>query len=192
MTTRTCSRAALVALFFTIATAVTASGQDKKKVAVLDFEYQTVHQYVYDVFGSDVDIGKGIATMLVTDLVRNGTYSVIERQALDKILKEQNFQNSGRADPSSAAQLGKLLGVDAVIIGSITQFGRDDKKLGVAGAPSVGPVKLGGFGKKTAKATVGLDARIIDVTTGEILAVAQGKGESKRGGMTLFGAGTPL
>ena len=192
MTIRTCSRAALTALFFILATTFSAQAQDKKKVAVLDFEYQTVHQYVYDVFGSDVDIGKGIATMLVTDLVRNGTYSVIERQALDKILKEQNFQNSGRADPSSAAQLGKLLGVDAVIIGSITQFGRDDKKLGVAGAPSVGPVKLGGFGKKTAKATVGLDARIIDVTTGEILAVAQGKGESKRGGMTLFGAGTPL
>jgi curli biogenesis system outer membrane secretion channel CsgG len=166
--------------------------QDKKRVAVLDFEYQTVHQYVYDVFGSNVDIGKGIANMLVTDLVRNGTYSVIERQALDKILSEQNFQTSGRADPSTAAQLGKMLGVDAVIIGAVTQFGRDDKKLGIAGAPKVGPVKIGGFGQKTAKATVVLDARIIDVQSGEILAVATGKGESKRGGVSLFGAGTPL
>src|SRR5262245_13868244 len=161
-----CRRAGLLAVLGILASAVSAAAQDKKRVAVLDFEYQTVHQYVYDVFGSDVDIGKGIATMLVTDLVRNGTYSVIERQALEKVMSEQNFQTSGRADPSTAAQLGKLLGVDAIIIGSITQFGRDDKKLGVAGAPSVGPVKIGGFGKKTAKATVGLDARIIDVQTG--------------------------
>src|SRR6185436_6969850 len=130
--------------------------------------------------------------MLVTDLVRNGTYTVIERQALDKILSEQNFQTSGRADPSTAAQLGKLLGVDAVIIGAITQFGRDDKSIGIGAAPKIGPVKIGGIGKKESKATVALDARIIDVQTGEILAVATGKGESKRGGAKLFAAGTPL
>src|ERR1051326_3898563 len=129
-------RTALALLGLILATTIRLEAQDKKRVAILDFEYQTVHQYVYDVFGSDVDVGKGVASMLVTDLVRNGSYSVIERQALDKILSEQNFQTSSRADASSAAQLGKLLGVDAVIIGSITQFGRDDKKLGVAGAPS--------------------------------------------------------
>ncbi len=183
---------ALALLAWALAGALTAHAQDKKRVAVLDFEYQTVHQYVYDVFGSDVDIGKGIANMLVTDLVRNGTYSVIERQALEKVLSEQNFQTSGRADPSTAASLGKLLGVDAVIIGAITQFGRDDKKIGIGAAPKIGPVRIGGIGKSESKATVALDARIIDVQTGEILAVAQGKGESKRGGAKLFAAGTPL
>ena len=108
-----------------------AQSPAKRRVAVLDFDYATVHQYVYDLFGSDQDIGKGIADMLVTNLVRNGTYSVIERKQLDRVLQEQNFQQSGRADPSSAVQLARILGVDAIIIGSITQFGRDDKKLGV-------------------------------------------------------------
>ncbi len=192
MTTCTGSRVALLTLGLTLTTSLGAQAQDKKRVAVLDFEYQTVRQYVYDVFGSNVDIGKGIANMLVTDLVRNGTYSVIERQALDKILSEQNFQTSGRADPSTAAQLGKLLGVDAVIIGAITQFGRDDKKIGIGAAPKIGPVKIGGIGKSESKATVVLDARIIDVQTGEILAVATGKGESKRGGAKFFAGGTPL
>src|SRR6185436_11159448 len=116
------SRVAFAVVVFACAAGV-LHAQDKKRVAVLDFEYQTVHSSVYDMFGSDVDIGKGIANMMVTDLVRNGTYSVIERQALDKILTEQNFQTSGRADPSTAAQLGKMLGVDAMIIGAITQFG---------------------------------------------------------------------
>src|SRR5690242_11528469 len=95
----------ILAVGFAVIAVLPAHSQEKKRIAVLDFEYQTVHQYVYDVFGSDVDIGKGIANMLVTDLVKNGTYSVVERQALDKILNEQNFQNSGRADPSQAAQL---------------------------------------------------------------------------------------
>jgi curli biogenesis system outer membrane secretion channel CsgG len=165
-----------------------AQAPTKRRIAVLDFDYATVHQWVYDIFGSDQDIGKGIADMLVTNLVRNGTYSVIERKQLDQVLREQNFQQSGRADPSSAVQLAKLLGVDAIIIGSITQFGRDDKKLGVGGAGvHVGGIGIGGFGKKSAKAVVQIDARIVSTTTAEILGVATGHGESKRSGLTLAG-----
>jgi len=41
----------------------------RRRVAVFDFDYATVHSYVTDLFGSDVDIGKGIADMLVTELV---------------------------------------------------------------------------------------------------------------------------
>jgi len=65
------------------------------------FDYATVRSYVSDIWGSDQDIGKGIADMLVTDLVRNGTYSMIERKQLDRVLGEQNFQQSGRADAST-------------------------------------------------------------------------------------------
>ena len=36
---------------------------------------------VAGIFGQDVDIGKGISDLLVTDLVKDGTYSVIERKA---------------------------------------------------------------------------------------------------------------
>ena len=174
------TRVLLTFAAWSVGAATVAGAQDaqRKRIAVLDFEYQTVRQYVHQIFGSDVDIGKGITTMLVTDLVRNGTYSVIERQALDQVLREQNFQASGRADASTAAELGKILGVDAVIIGSITQFGRDDQSVGAAGRVGVGPVRIGGFGRKKSKAVVGIDARIIDVQTAEILAVATGKGES--------------
>src|ERR1035437_5497851 len=96
------------------------NAQDKKRVAVMNFEYGTVSTYVSQIFGSNVDIGKGIADMLVDRLVNDGKYSVIERKALDKLITEQNFSNSDRADPSSAARIGKLLGVSAIVIGSIT------------------------------------------------------------------------
>jgi len=168
--------------------ALSAQAPTKRRVALLDFDYATVHEWVVDLFGSDQDIGKGIADMLVTNLVRNGTYSVIERKQLDQVLQEQNFQQSGRADPSSAVQLAKILGVDAIIIGSITQFGRDDKKLGVGGIGArVGGIGLGGLGKKSAKAVVTIDARVVSTTTAEILGVATGHGESKRSSVSMVG-----
>jgi curli biogenesis system outer membrane secretion channel CsgG len=165
-------------------------GGRKKRVAVFDFDYATVHSDVSALFGRDVDVGKGISDLLVTYLVKDGTYSVIERKALDKILTEQNFSNSDRANPNSAAKIGKLLGVDAIIVGSVTQFGNETKNTGLGGT-GAGPSAfgLGGFKHKKSKAVVGLDARIVDIDTAEILGVAEGKGESSRESTSLLGGG---
>ena len=162
----------------------------KKRVAVFDFDYATVHQYSYAIFGRDIDVGRGISDLLVTMLVKDGTYSVIERKNLDKILGEQNFSNSDRANPASAAKIGKLLGVDAIVVGSVTQFGNDTKNTGVGGVGAgLGKVGLGGFSRKESKAIVGIDSRIVDIDTAEILAVAEGKGESKRTSTSMTGGG---
>src|SRR5206468_12145148 len=40
----------------------------RRRVAVLDFDYGTVHSSVTGIMGSDVDIGKGVAIMLVSEL----------------------------------------------------------------------------------------------------------------------------
>jgi curli biogenesis system outer membrane secretion channel CsgG len=188
------SRRVVSLLVVTSLFASLACAQNKKRVAVMDFEYGTVLSDVSAIFGTNVDVGKGIGDMLVDRLVNDGKYSVIERKALDKILAEQNFSNSDRADPSSAAKIGKLLGVNAIIVGSITQFGRDDKSTGVgAGAFARHlPFGAGGVKKREAKAVVQVTARLIDVNTGEILASAQGLGQSERSGTSLagFGAGS--
>jgi curli biogenesis system outer membrane secretion channel CsgG len=162
----------------------------RTRVAVLDFDYATVHSTVSAIFGRDVDVGKGVTDLLVTYLVKDGSYSVIERKALDKILAEQNFSNSDRADPSSAAKIGRMLGVDAIIVGSITQFGNDTKTTGVGGAGAgLGKLGLGRFNQKESKAIVGLTARLVSVDTGEILAAVDGEGESKRKSTSLGGIG---
>jgi len=166
-----------------------ASGR-KPRVAILDFEYATVYRDVQLIFGQNIDVGKGITDLLVTNLVKDGSYSVIERKALDKILAEQNFSNSNRADATSAAKIGKMLGVDAIIVGSITQFGNDTKNTGIGGVGAgLGKIGIGGVSQKQSKAVVGLTARIINVDTGEIMAVAEGKGESKRTSTSLAGGG---
>ncbi|MCX6624025.1 MAG: curli production assembly protein CsgG [Acidobacteria bacterium] len=169
-----------------------ALAQQKKRVAVLDFDYATVSSSVAAIFQTNVDVGKGIADLIVDRLVRDGQYSVIERKAISKIMAEQNFSNSDRADASSAAKIGRLLGVEAIIIGSITQFGRDDKTTSVGGGALggiTGRYGLGGVGKRQAKAVVGISARLVSTDTGEILSVASGTGQSNRSGTTLLGAG---
>ncbi len=172
--------------------AVSGQAQQKKRVAVMNFDYATVQSGVAAIFGTDQDIGKGIADMLVDKLVSDGVYSVIERKELDKIIAEQNFSNSDRADPASAAKIGKVLGVDAIIIGSITQFGRDDKSTSVGGG-ALGGVSsrfgIGGLRKSKANAVVQITGRMIDTSTAEILASAQGHGVSSRSGTGLLGAG---
>ncbi len=185
-------RRLIIPLFLTVVLAAPVAAQQKKRVAVLDFEYGTVRSNVSAIFGTDRDIGKGISDLVVEKLVNSGKFSVIERNALDKVLAEQNFSNSDRADSNTAAKIGRILGVDAIITGSITQFGRDDKSSGVAGGAVDrigGRFGLGGVKRNQAKAVVGISARMINTDTAEILAAAKGLGESKRSGTSLLGAG---
>lgn len=161
-----------------------AADANKKRVAIFDFDFGSVHRW----WSGDWDIGKGIADMVVTNLVRDGTYVVVERKQLEKILQEQNFTASDRANPATAARIGKVLGVNAIIIGTITEFGFETRKMDAGGLAS--RFGLGNVGTSKSKANVVLDARLINTETAEILAVASGKGGSKRGGVSLLGAGS--
>ena len=172
------------------APAPAAATGPRKRVAVMNFDYGTVKTTVAQIFGSDQDVGKGISDLLVQKLVQDGKYSVIERNALDKILAEQNFSNSDRADSATAAKIGKILGIDCIIIGSITQFGRDDQHTNVGGGGyGLGRFGLGGVGTSKAKAVVGVSARMINTSTGEILVAVTGTGESTRSSTALLGGG---
>jgi curli biogenesis system outer membrane secretion channel CsgG len=169
----------------------TSFAQDqRKRVAVLDFDYGTVRSAVQAYFGTDQDVGKGISLLLEQKLAQDAKYRVVDRNTMDKILKEQNFSNSDRVDPSTAAKIGSILGVSAIIVGSITQFGRDDKHIGGgAGGYGLGKIGLGGLHKNDSKAVVNVTAKLVDVNTAEILAVVTGTGESKRSGFGFGGGG---
>ncbi len=180
----------ILIVFVTAAVSCFAQHQEKHRVAVLDFGYGTVLTSVEAIFGSNQDVGKGVVDLLVNQLVNDGTYRVIERSALDKVLKEQNFSNSDRVNTASAAKIGALLGTDLIIVGDVTQFGRDDKNYGGGGGGGHwGSYGLGGLGLKKAKAVVEVTARIVDVNTGEILASVTGHGESQRSSTSMLGGG---
>jgi curli biogenesis system outer membrane secretion channel CsgG len=168
-------------------TASTASN-DRPTVAVLNLDYGTIARW----WGGTWDIGKGVADLIVDGLLEDGAYRVIERKRLDAVLAEQNFSNSNRADLSVAttAQLGKALGVKYLIVGSITKFGTEKRDVSVRGGGfGGGRLGLGRVGTQKGKAHVALTVRVVDTTTGELLASAKGEAESKRSGLLLGGAG---
>src|SRR5258708_2421414 len=125
----------LVALFvvanFIVPTKALAGA--KRRVAIMPFDYGAVSSEV-----GTYDVGKGITSLLITKLVNDGTFSVVERQMLDNILKEQNLSVSDRADPATACKIGKLLSVDAIVVGTVTQFGLESHSTNVGGVASVG------------------------------------------------------
>ncbi len=167
----------------------------KRRIAVLDFDYATVTGEVQSYFGSNQDLGKGMADLLVTKLVQSEVYSVVERSQIQKILAEQNFGATDRVDAATGAKIGAILGVDALIMGSINTFGRDDssKQNGGAGGLRL-PGNIPGFAgvtinRKKSKAVVGLNFRMVNTATAEIFYAGDARGESKRESTSVSGAG---
>jgi hypothetical protein len=81
---------------------------------------QTVAIYGFTVIGRPGDTYAEYATEKLThEIVVQGVYSVIERSKIDEIMKEQNLSVSGIIDAGMASKIGKILAVDAVIIGTI-------------------------------------------------------------------------
>lgn len=170
----------LVATFAAVTVpAVLGEVPAKKRVAVFDFDNAAVQGGITSPFFSTAppNLGKAVADLLIARLVQDATVSVIERAAIDKLIAEQNLSNSDRTDPRTAAKLGRILGVDAIILGSITRYDYDDQTTGGGGS------RFGGFGrgsmttKHDIKAHVEITARIVSPDTAEVLLASQGVGE---------------
>ena len=59
-----------------------------------------------------------------SELMNTGKFRVMERSQMESILKEQGFAQSGACDGSECAiEMGKLLSVDQMVLGSIAKVG---------------------------------------------------------------------
>jgi curli biogenesis system outer membrane secretion channel CsgG len=116
--------------------------------------------------------------MLTTTLVKSGKYIVFERKDIQKILNEQKLGQSGLVNPRSAAQVGKLLGVKLAIMGVITEFSHSTEKTG-------GKIKWLDVGVSTQKATVAIEVRFVNTTTGEIIAAENVRRVKSKSGLKL-------
>ncbi len=150
-------------------------GGKKKRIAVFEFQDKTDHRVLW---WTGQGPGRGMADMLITELVKSGKYTVIERTALDKIMAEQKLGMSGLVTPQTAAQAGKLLGVEIAVIGTVTEFGHSKSNVG-------GTAKGIGLGVSSQKVTVAIDVRLINTTTGEILSAENVRREKKKRGLSF-------
>lgn len=98
-----------------------AMGGQVKKLAVIEFP---------DLNGYQSSLGQFIAEELVTYLSAGkapAQFDVVERRLLARVLKEQELTDSSLFDAASIAKIGKILGIEAIVTGSIADLGSDIK-----------------------------------------------------------------
>ena len=145
--------------------------QELPRIAVVGIT-STAPGYIWR---SDSPLSLGATDLMINALLSTNRFRVFERAKLDLLLQEQNFQNfSGLVDQTTAVKLGKMIGVDAILTGSITNISFK-KSEGI----KIGPIKVG---KSYAK--VVMTIRIIDVTTGEILFSTVQEEEASKSGIS--------
>ncbi len=76
-----------------------------------------------EVKGDLGNFGDALTEKMVTQLVYLRRFKVIERTALDKVLKEQELQLSGAVDEETAVKVGRVAGADAIILTSVVPHG---------------------------------------------------------------------
>ncbi len=112
------------------------------RVAVLDFDNGAD--------SAELDaLGKGLQSMVTTDLAQVTSITIVERARLRDLIAEQKLGADGLLDPSTAAELGKLAGATHVVLGSFTVVG----------------------------STMRLDARLTTVASGEVEHAMHAEGE---------------
>lgn len=131
----------------------------KQVIAVLPFENR-----VRDVYGS-MNLGEGLSEILITELHKSGRFLLVERMAIQSIIKEQELGMSGLVNPETAPAVGQMSGAQFMVIGAITEF--NDKAGG--GGLTLG-YSGGEVGGKVRTAHVGIDVRLVDNATGQVYA----------------------
>lgn len=101
-----------------LASQIAAGMQRKQKsqIAVVTFQ---------DLDGSVSELGAFIAEEMITRLYQTGSFRVVEREMLNRVMEEHELSASGLVDESTAKELGKLLGVEAIATGTVTDLGDD-------------------------------------------------------------------
>lgn len=86
------------------------------KVAIIPFSYMDKRKS---------DGGMIVAERLTTRIVKIGKLQVVERHLLEKVLQELHFEMTDIVDVKATKQVGKILGVDAIISGSLIDIKSD-------------------------------------------------------------------
>jgi curli biogenesis system outer membrane secretion channel CsgG len=161
------------------------TGAAKRVLAIDEFDYGTVRNTAAAIFGTQVDLGKGILALMTKRLAEDGQYRIVERKNLQKVLSEQDLGASNRVKQGTQAKIGRVQGADAILMGTITVFGQDTRNNRVnTGAVTGG--RIGGIlgnvnvGKRSDKAVVEISYRLVDAESSEVIAAGEARGESKR------------
>ena len=143
----------------------------KRRIGVVEFENKSAY--------GQGRLGGAASDILVTELVKSGKFIVVERDRMAKLLEEQKLQSQGSIDSATAVKIGQFMGLEAIVVGSISQFGVKKEGSDYLITQS-----------KQQVAEVAVDLRLIDVQSGQIILADSGKGRAKSRKASFLGMGT--
>lgn len=153
------------------ASSVNAYKGPKLRVGVVNFQNKTPSKVL--------GVGEAAADILGTILQKTDRFIVIPQDDIESILNQQRMGATGIVSAETAAQMGQILGLNAIVTGAVTAYSETEE----------GYSYLVAKGKKQI-ARVTVDYRIVDTTTGVQLMADSGAGIYEKKVSKILGMGT--
>ncbi len=110
------------------------------------------------------EVAKRCTQELVESMVATRRFRVVDRDTVDRILQEQGFHRTQGMDPKELSRLGRLLGADRLVVGTIELAGTSCRRV---------EVRASGYLRFEFSGGIELTYRVLDVATGEIAAIGR-------------------
>ena len=146
--------------------------------------------FSWDLNSADQVPVNGIEAIVMDVMNQTGRFRLVERQVLSSILQEQDLAASGRVAKPSGAKTGKILGAQYLVQLVITDYeaNTSGSSGGGFGLLTSRVPLLGGLGLKSGKGRVGMNFRLIDAETSEVIYTKQIESMIKESGLTVGAA----
>ncbi len=152
-----------------------APAQGMKRIGVVPFEATAEFR--------GTPLSRGLTDMIISELVKLGGVQVVERAQLERLMDEHRLRADGILDPETAARAGRILGVDYLLGGRVTEFGVKENRTLLGGVAEV----VAGARYKQSTARVALDVRLVDASTGRILLARSVQAEDRSSSVGIAG-----
>jgi len=161
-----------------------------RKKASLNYQLGLLRRHAgsSDAYSHDSVLG-GVRDLLTTALFQSNRFIVLERDAINDVLVEQEFSAQGQVGETSRIPTGGIEGAELIVVGALTGF--DAGAAGGGGFPIPIPVNRGRdvlvLDVEWRKSHVAMDLRVIDVRTGRIVSTVAVEGTARKFGAGLSG-----
>lgn len=102
----------------------------KQPVSFMDDKVPIIAVFPFENRTNDTKLNwlsEGIAESIITELVKDKRFKIVERIQIKKIYEELRFQLGELVDPKTRVKMGKMLNCDFVITGAFQKIGRKIK-----------------------------------------------------------------